>query len=748
MELDNEQAETIWAKLILTSQQNIIIGACYCPNVNDKTTVPVVKKILDDILNQQHRNIVLAGDFNFPGWDWKEMELKAQCQHINLHEEFKAFLDENGLVQEVIEPTREKNILDLIATNIHERVNKTEVLPGISDHRCALIEISMRVNRRKQAPHKIYLYKRADWQGLRDYISTNITSDSTSIEDTWTQIKTTIQTGVEKFIPSKMSKKRKSLPYISAALDKKMALRDRLERDSKKTGRLKVEQRYKQLKTEGQRQLRKEHYSYVENLLTDEENTDSVSKKFWSYLKHKRGDTCGIGTLRDGDCLVTDATKKAEVLNRQFQSVFTPTTPDILQTNTSSEMNPIQIGIEGVQAQLQRLNPYKATGPDNISPRVLKEMADVLSAPLTALFQSSTGEKHVSPPSKKGDKSLPSNYRPIGLTCVICKVMEHIVTSQMARFLEEKGKLSKFQHGFRKHRSCESQLTELVCDISCELDKGKEVDAVFLDFSKAFDKVNHAKLLQKLNTIGVNSQVTKWVCSLLQNRSQSVVVDGHASSSCPVTSGVPQGSVIGPILFLVYINDLPDSVLSKTRMFADDTVIYNTSENHTQLQKDLDALQAWETTWNMEFNPLKCEYIKFSRKRTKGLENQYLLHDVSIPKNDGVKYLGVKLQNTLRWNDNTNYISNKVSSRLGYIRRTIPPSLPNLRAKAYTTLARPILEYSSSVWDGSLTQTQSNRLEAVQRRAARTVFNIPRTDHTTSTSSLIEKLEWEQLNTR
>ena len=360
-------------------------------------------------------------------------------------------------------------------------------------------------------------------------------------------------------------------------------------------------------------------------------------------------------------------------------------------------MNPIQIGIEGVQAQLQRLNPYKATGPDNISPRVLKEMADVLAAPLTALFQNSLDKSEVpddwrkarvTPLYKKGDKYLPSNYRPISLTCVICKVMEHIVTSQMARFLEEKGKLSKFQHGFRKHRSCESQLTELVCDISCELDKGKEVDAVFLDFSKAFDKVNHAKLLQKLNTIGVNSQVTKWVRSLLQNRSQSVVVDGHASSSCPVTSGVPQGSVIGPILFLVYINDLPDSVLSKTRMFADDTVIYNTSENHTQLQKDLDALQAWETTWNMEFNPLKCEYIKFSRKRTKGLENQYLLHDVSIPKNDGVKYLGVKLQNTLRWNDNTNYISNKVSSRLGYIRRTIPPSLPNLRAKAYTTLAR------------------------------------------------------------
>ena len=227
-----------------------------------------------------------------------------------------------------------------------------------------------------------------------------------------------------------------------------------------------------------------------------------------------------------------------------------------------------------------------------------------------------------------------------------------------------------------------------------------------------------------------------------------MVVDGYESSSCPVTSGVPQGSVIGPILFLVYINDLPDSVLSKTRLFADDTVIYNTSDNSQQLQDDLNALQSWETSWKMEFNPLKCVHVKFSRKRTKGAENQYILHNVQIPKADGVKYLGVKLESSLRWNDNTTYITNKASSRLGYIRRTIPPTLPHLRAKAYTTLVRPILEYSSTVWDGSLTQTQATKLEAVQRRAARTVHNIPRTDHHTSTSQLINKLNWETLDSR
>ena len=214
------------------------------------------------------------------------------------------------------------------------------------------------------------------------------------------------------------------------------------------------------------------------------------------------------------------------------------------------------------------------------------------------------------------------------------------------------------------------------------------------------------------------------------------------------SSGVPPGSVIGPILFLVYINDLPESVMSRNRLLADDTVIYNTSDNQQQLQDDLIALQAWEHLWKMEFNPLKCEYIKFSRKQTRGAQNDYTLNNINIPKTDSVKYLGVKLESSLRWNDNTTYISNKASSRLGYIRRTIPPALPHLRAKAYTTLVRPILEHSSTVWDGSLTQSQATKLEAVQRRAARTVYNIPRTDHKTSTTQLVDQLTWQTLDSR
>lgn len=757
---DHTDAEIIWVKLMVYGQQHIILGACYRPDVNDKTTMPEVKKSLDKITNNQHRNVILAGDFNFPGWDWAKLELKPNCQQVQLHEEFKTFLDDNGMVQEVTKPTREKNILDLVATNIHERVIRTEILPGISDHNAVLTEISMSVNRRRQAPHKIWLYKRADWVKMAEYVESELgqISNELSVNNTWLALKRCITDATHKFIPSKHSKNKKSKPYISADLERKIILRDRLDKVSKKTGKIGPERRYKHLKHECRQQLRREHNQYVENLLTDEQNPNCNGKKFWSYLRSKRGDNCGIGTLRDDDKLVTNPTEKAELLNHHFHSVFTPISGDPPRTHDYPEptMQDFDIRTEGVLVQLKKLNPHKATGPDDIGPRVLKELADVLAAPLANLFQKSLDKSEVpddwrkarvTPLFKKGDRYLAGNYRPISLTCVTCKILEHIVTSQLTRFLETNDKLSGQQHGFRSHRSCESQLTELTCDLSKEIDEGSEIDAVFLDFSKAFDKVDHTKLIHKLRLIGASEQVSHWVEALLHNRSQVVVVDGHASTPCKVTSGVPQGSVVGPILFLVYINDLPNSVVSTARLFADDTVIYNTTENRQTLQNDLEALEKWEIDWNMQFNPSKCEFVKFSRKKSHD-NNTYLLHGIEIPRSDGVKYLGIKLENSLKWNKNTAYITNKAASRLGYIRRTIPHTLPHLRNKAFTSLVRPILEYSSTVWDGNLTKAQATKIESIQRKAARIVNNIPRTDHTTSTTQLIKELEWQTLNSR
>ena len=181
---------------------------------------------------------------------------------------------------------------------------------------------------------------------------------------------------------------------------------------------------------------------------------------------------------------------------------------------------------------------------------------------------------------KKGDKTEPSNYRPISLTCFLCKVMEHIIASNISKHLNKHNTLHELQYGFREKRSCETQLIQLVEDLGRQLTLGKQTDLVLLNFSKAFDKVNHLKLLYKFACFGIKGNTLKWIQSFLIGRTQTVVLDAASSDEVPVTSGVPQGSVLGPLLFLLYINDLPENIQSQVRLFADDTAIYLIPKPH------------------------------------------------------------------------------------------------------------------------------------------------------------------------
>ena len=197
------------------------------------------------------------------------------------------------------------------------------------------------------------------------------------------------------------------------------------------------------------------------------------------------------------------------------------------------------------------------------------------------------------PVFKKGDKSLAAIYRPISLICILCKVLEHILASNIVKHLDGQGILYDLQHGFREKRLCETQLIMLIEDLARNASVGKQTDIILLDFSKAFEKVNHGKLLWKLHQYGIRRHVLNWIRAFLVSRFQRVVIAGGESESIPVTSGVPQGSVLGPILFLVYINDLPDEVCSQVRLFADDTALYLTMKNEddgSTLQNDLDIL--------------------------------------------------------------------------------------------------------------------------------------------------------------
>ena len=227
---------------------------------------------------------------------------------------------------------------------------------------------------------------------------------------------------------------------------------------------------------------------------------------------------------------------------------------------------------------------------------------------------------------------------------------------------------------------------------------GNQTDLVLLDFSKVFDKASHQKLLFKLHRYGIRGHTLKWIQAFLSDWTQTVVIYNEKSVTVPVTSGVPQGSVLGPILFLISINDLSDKTRSKVRLFADDTAIYlavPSLEDAQILQQDLDHLHLWELDWDMEFNPSKCVVIHITRSRTP-VPSQYLLHGKVLESVAGSRYLGVEIRNNLSLNSHIQNITTSASRSLGFLKRNIRSKNPELRQMAYKTIVRPLVEYSSS----------------------------------------------------
>ncbi|KAK3109083.1 hypothetical protein FSP39_022693 [Pinctada imbricata] len=354
---------------------------------------------------------------------------------------------------------------------------------------------------------------------------------------------------------------------------------------------------------------------------------------------------------------------------------------------------------------------------------------------------------NVTPLFKKGERSKPSNYRPISLTCILCKTLEHIVTSNLVKHLTRNNILYDLQHGFREKRSCETQLIMLISELANNIQQGRQTDLILLDFSKAFDKVSRQKLIYKLYKYGVQGKNLGWIKGFLSNRSQKVVLDGNNSSNIPVTSGVPQGSVLGPVLFLTYINDLPEQVKSQVRLFADDTVVYITickRGDSAQLQEDLHNLETWEKAWDMEFNPSKCQVIRVSTSRNP-IQTKYSLHGQVLEATSSARYLGVDISCDLSWRTHIDRVTSTATKSLGFLRRNIRTNHPQLKSLAYKTVVRPQLEYATCVWD-PYQATHINRIEMVQRRAARWVCH----DYSpySSVTSMLENLGWRSLELR
>ena len=434
-----------------------------------------------------------------------------------------------------------------------------------------------------------------------------------------------------------------------------------------------------------------------------------------------------------------------------------------LSPSVYSDIPFLEIGIDGVVKQLKNIIQNKATGPDELPARVLKEAAAEIAPIITHIFQQSYNTSKlpddwlqalVTPIHKKSLKSDPANYRPISLTCILCKVMEHIILSNMWKHLHKHNILRKhlhkhnillhFQHGFQSGLSCESQLIETVHDWITAMDNKSQIDAILLDF----DKVPHKRLLSKLAFYGITGNTTNWIKSFLSHRKQRVSVNGALSDNTCVTSGVPQGSVLGPVLILLNdINDINNNIQSPIRLFADDSIIYRIIKSETDnniLQSDLIQLQTWSNKWQMELNIPKCVHLPITNK-TKPRLHSYSLCGVPLSTVSSYPYLGIKLDTKLTWANHITDIASKSSKVLGMIKRTLGPCKPDVKETAYNMLVRPKLEYASPIWNPHTT-TQIKHLEKVQHCAARFVKNIHRRQ--TATTDLIATLRWPTLERR
>ena len=455
-----------------------------------------------------------------------------------------------------------------------------------------------------------------------------------------------------------------------------------------------------------------------------------------------------------------DPRDKAESLNQQFQKAFTketPVPPDILSEDSHfEEMPDVLFTPNGVEKMLENLKPHKASGPDGITPQILKSLAKTIAPTLCIIFNKSYDtseipddwrEAYVVPIYKKGDRTDPINYRPVSLTCIACKLMEHVISSNLMRHADSNQIIYPLQYGFRKHLSTDQQLLGFVSDMQQSLENSKQTDALILDFSKAFDKVGHQRLLKKLHHYGIRGKNLAWIGNFLHGRSQKVLLEGNKSSSIEVESGVPQGSVLGPSLFLLYINDLPNNLGCNVRLFADDAILYkeiSSQEDGQSLQKDLDKVAEWSDKWRMKLNTDKCKAMSITRRRTK-IENHYVLNDTPLELVTSAKYLGVTIQDDLKWNSHVTNITKKANNTLAFLRRNIRIKSTDLKTNAYKALVRPLVEYASSVWDPH-TNNLINNIEMVQRRAAR--YTLGKYRYTDSVDAMLEELKWPSLQQR
>ena len=741
--LSNCPAEMLAVQLTLENGMKCVISTCYrvgtlgMPNHDS-----VIRSLRSILCKKKPPKVFVVGDFNLSRVSWTAMSSPASIE--------QAFVDsfnELGLKQLIENPTHIKdNILDILLTNHETAINNVSILDHDSvcksDHFPIQFDIRCNVKRKTSTKRKCYNFKRANWDDLNSdllQVNWNELFKTRDIDQCWNVTKHILFKLVDKHIPVVTIKSAFQPPWFDSdcytACRDKERLRVKFKETKNMVDGLKFSLARRQFKKLVSRKK-------CENL-NDSDDTALISKKFWSYVKSSSNSHRIPECVEYQGRLRNSPKDQADLFNEFFYAQFSE--PSLYNIDISWE-NDIRFDIDFnpslIESLLSDINSNKAQGPDGIHGKILKRCSKSLAYPLSRIFEMSYNcgyipkewkFANVVPVFKKGNKSNVENYRPISLTCLVMKIFERIVRQSLLSHTEQY--LDERQHGFLRNKSCTTNMVGFCDNLALSLNNGDRTDIVYFDFAKAFDSVSHDLILHKLKfKYKIDGTLLKFICNYLKDREQRVVLGNEISSAKPVLSGVPQGSIIGPLLFVLFINDLPEGISEGTdlALYADDTKIarvIKTEEDHHTLQRDITYLNNCAISNRMIFHPCKCKVLSVCSSPPPlldilpDIEFWYFLGEACLNYVSLEKDLGVDITPKLSWTEQCNRLYSKANQKLGIMIRNCYFVNDTARARSlYIALVRSIFESCSIIWRPT-NQTLLNKLERIQKQAIKWILS-------------------------
>lgn len=739
------RGESLWISIGKSSNKEMTVGICYRSQTASREEVDCLYR--DIKFFGGHRDVVIMGDFNYGEINWV-----GNLGNSKGGQELLDLVGDCFLHQVVTKPTRGKRILDLVLCSDPNTVVDLEVTCPVatSDHNVVTFCVVGKGGKRVKSG-EAFSYQKGNYKeigrGIREGCWVQKLSGET-VEKGWNLFKSELLILRDQWVPKvkfiKGKGGRDSPMWMTRGLLRDIKSRNKAWGRFKDAPSFALEHRYKKLRNMVVNKIKLAKSNFEVHLAN---KIKEDSKSFYAYVKSKSRSKGNIGPLRDsGGKLVSDDRGMGNILNDYFGSVFTreelTTVPGVERggircTGGIYDKTDVEFTREKVAKEIQLLKKNKSAGEDGLGSSFIKELERDIAEPLAVLFGNSFNEgvvpvdwklANISPIFKKGAKNDPSNYRPVSLTSQVGKLMERVVKRELVEFLEGNGLIRDSQHGFRGGRSCLTNLLEFVEEVSLRVDRGEQVDVIFLDFSKAFDKVPHERLLVKLESFGIRGKLLGWVREWLRDRRQRVVINGVGSSWREVISGVPQGSILGPVLFLMFVNDLEEGVGSRVFKFADDVKMFGdvSSEVETErLRGDLRRLEEWASKWQMNFNEEKCKIMGFGFKNKNA---SYFINGKELGRVQEERDLGIIISSNLKVGRQCGKAASKGNQILGMIYRTFSTRNRGVMLKLYKSLVRPHLDYCGPAWRPHM-RTDIDRLERVQRRATRMMEGLRGMDY-------------------